>query len=68
MFLLGCPVLQSPKYGSINATLSAPEAGDTVTFSCNSGYNLFGTATRICLQSSVWSGTGVICQGMLCIK
>ena len=60
---IGCPVLQSPSYGSISVILDNPEPGDTVTFTCNDGYNLLGSDSRTCLSTGLWSGETVTCQG-----
>ena len=64
-FYIGCPILQSPKYGSISAVLDNPKPRDIVTFSCNDGYNLLGSDVRTCLETNEWSGEAVSCQGIV---
>ena len=61
--LLDCPVLQQPEYGSVNSVLNNPQHGNNVSFSCNDGYNLFGSVERTCMPNGIWSGTTVTCQG-----
>ena len=61
--LLDCPVLQQPDYGSISFVLNNPKHGNTVSFSCNDGYNLLGSAERTCMPNGEWSGASATCQG-----
>ena len=63
--LSDCPVLQSPEYGSVSPILNNPIRGDNVNIACNDGYNLLGSAERICMRNGEWSGTTVTCQGKL---
>ena len=42
------------KYGTRQG--SGFSYGNSVSFNCNSGYALVGTAQRLCQQSGVWSG------------
>ena len=60
-----CAVLQPPEYGSVIPVLSNPLHGNNVTFSCNDGYNLLGSAESTCMPNGEWSGTTVTCQGNL---
>ena len=36
---------------------------DTITYICDHGYRLNGTAQRTCLPGGQWSGTAASCQG-----
>lgn len=38
--------------------------GSEVTYSCNVGFNLVGSATRTCLSDGTWSGTEPTCEGI----
>ena len=46
--------------------------GDTVTYSCNSGFNLSGDANRTCQSDGQWSGAQPKCNrtlnGVLCVQ
>ena len=63
--LSDCPVLQPPEYGSVSPILNNPLYSNNVSFSCNDGYNLLGSAETTCLSDGEWSGTAVTCQGKL---
>lgn len=56
-----CPVLGTPisgrKYGS------KYNNRDIVTFECDPGFVLKGSAVRKCLQNGTWNGTDAICRG-----
>ena len=62
---IGCPALQSPEYGTINIVLNNPQPGDTVRFTCGDGYELIGSEIRTCLDTDVWNGEAVSCQGIV---
>ena len=36
--------------------------GDTCSFTCNTGYELSGSSTRICQSDGNWNGTGIMCR------
>ena len=63
IFLSGsdCPVLGTPisgrKYGS------KYNNGDIVTFECDPGFVLKGSALRKCSENGAWNGTEAICRG-----
>ena len=37
--------------------------GDVVHYTCETGYTLVGTSTRVCLSNRQWSGAPPLCQG-----
>ena len=55
----------SPDYGTISILLDSPQPGDTVRFTCDDGYELIGSEVRTCLDTDVWSGEAVSCQGIM---
>lgn len=58
-----CPILGKPisgrKYGS------EYNHGDIVTFECDQGFVLKGSAVRRCMENGTWNGTEAICIGKL---
>ncbi|KAI8507154.1 mannose binding [Branchiostoma belcheri] len=56
-----CSTLAAPTNGAVTGSNSL---GDTVTYSCDSGYNLVGSATRTCQADLTWSGSYSICKGI----
>ena len=57
-----CGNLTDPGNGQVNHT--AGTSGQTVTYSCNTGYNLVGDSTRTCQATGKWSGSAPTCQGI----
>jgi hypothetical protein len=55
-----CPSLGLITNGRLSVTGSTP--GSNATYICYEGYVLVGNATRICLDSGVWSGTDPQCD------
>jgi CUB/sushi domain-containing protein len=54
-----CPALSSPAGGGVSApTLTF---GSTATYSCNTGYAMTGTATRMCQSPGTWTGAAPTC-------
>ena len=37
--------------------------GDTCSFTCNTGYELTGSDTRVCQSDGSWSGSDKFCLG-----
>ena len=54
-----------PSISNGNKDISGTTVGSRATFSCNSGYRLEGSQTRICQASARWSGTQASCVGEL---
>jgi len=42
--------------------MGQPLHGQTATYSCDKGYNLFGDSIRTCQVTGVWSGSERTCQ------
>lgn len=49
-----CVDVGTVKYGTRQG--SGTSYGSSVSFSCNSGYGIVGSAQRTCQQSGIWSG------------
>ena len=61
-----CPLLTGPNNGAINCSLGddgVPSYDDTCSFTCNTGYNLTGSDTRVCQNDGNWSGKETMCTG-----
>ena len=56
-----CDQLDDPRNGRVRVTGTRP--GSAATYSCNSGFNLFGgNENRRCVEGSGWSGEAPTCQ------
>ena len=62
--VVNCGNLTNPVNGQVTHT-AGTTLEQTATYTCNTGYNLVGNSTRICLATGVWSGSAPICQSML---
>ncbi|KAI8510781.1 hypothetical protein Bbelb_116970 [Branchiostoma belcheri] len=60
---VACPELPVPTNGNMTG---GHLYGDTVTFSCNEGYELVGSENRTCHTNQSWSGAQPICSRKLC--
>lgn len=62
-YLLSCGFPPRPAHGDVSVTDLHP--GGTATFHCDSGYQLHGEETLICLNSTrpAWSGEPPSCMG-----
>ncbi|XP_064386393.1 CUB and sushi domain-containing protein 3-like [Halichondria panicea] len=64
-----CPDLPSLANGMImysaGSTNNRP-VGSSATYSCNHGYTLTVSTTRVCVTERIWSGSPPTCQGELC--
>ncbi|XP_066302889.1 sushi, von Willebrand factor type A, EGF and pentraxin domain-containing protein 1-like [Branchiostoma lanceolatum] len=58
-----CPPAHAPGHGSVSGGNSY---GDTVTYSCETGYDMLGTPTRTCQDSQQWSGNQPYCLKVEC--
>ena len=61
---MDCGNLTDPGNGSVNHSAETTFA-QTVTYSCDTGYELVGDSTRTCQATGNWSGSEPTCQGML---
>ena len=60
LFTLDCGGLFNPTNGAVAAP-SATTEGQNATYTCNSGYVMFGSETRTCEASGSWNGTAPTC-------
>ena len=59
-----CPNLTDPLNGAINCSLGydgVPSHEDTCSYTCNTGYEVTGSDTRICQDTGSWSGIQTTC-------
>ena len=66
LLLVLCPSLTDPSNGVINCSLGddgVPSYEDTCSFTCNTGYELTGSDTRICQNNGSWGGSDATCSG-----
>ncbi len=54
-----CPVLPTPTNGALSTT--SRDYLTTVTYSCDTGYVLTGSAARQCLATGEWFGVAPTC-------
>ena len=63
--VVSCPSLTDPNNGVINCLLGddgVSSYGDTCSFTCDNGYELTGSDTRICQSNGNWSGSDATCE------
>ncbi|KAI8482553.1 hypothetical protein Bbelb_397010, partial [Branchiostoma belcheri] len=58
-----CPTLTSPVNGAVSGSNGY---GGTLTFTCNTGYNLVGSSTLTCQSDLTWSGSSPTCSIVQC--
>ncbi|XP_019625813.1 PREDICTED: LOW QUALITY PROTEIN: sushi, von Willebrand factor type A, EGF and pentraxin domain-containing protein 1-like [Branchiostoma belcheri] len=58
-----CPQLSAPDNGAMSGGVLFQ---DTATFTCDPGYELVGSASRLCQANQQWSGTQPACQKVQC--
>ena len=65
-----CPPLEAPENGVILSTKEMFHFGDLVSFQCDFGYVMSGTASLLCNSGGVWNGSIPQCQCKcnLCIQ
>ncbi|KAL9960408.1 hypothetical protein ACROYT_G033860 [Oculina patagonica] len=63
-----CPALQAPSNGKRqNCSGKTAENYNIVCrFSCNAGFDDFGSPSRRCLENGSWSGQDFLCQAVIC--
>ena len=59
-----CPTLSHPKNGVVNFK-EGREVGDKVWYSCNSGYKLVGSESRVCKSDLTWFPKAPFCNRKL---
>ncbi|XP_043913452.1 sushi repeat-containing protein SRPX2 isoform X2 [Protopterus annectens] len=59
-----CQELKAPPNGHISCTSGGNNYGATCTYSCEGGYELRGSPTRVCLFNRAWAETQPICKPM----
>ena len=62
--VVDCGALTDPANGQVSHT-AGTTFGETATYSCDAGYSLVGSSTRMCQATGMWSGRAPTCQGML---
>ena len=58
-----CPIAAEPVNGVVNMT--GRRYNNTVTVTCEDGYQYTGTSVRVCQKDGSWSGKGGFCKGNL---
>ena len=56
--------MTNPSNGMISCSLGGDEVanpGDTCSYTCNNGYELTGSATRMCQNDGTWSDSNPVC-------
>ena len=68
-YVVQCSTLTDPDNGMISCSLGddgVPSYEDTCSFTCNTGYELTGSDTRICQSNGSWNGSDDVCRrGMI---
>ena len=62
---VNCSLLNMANNGVINCSLGDDgfySYEDTCNFTCNTGYDLTGSDTRICQSNGRWSGSDDVCR------
>ena len=60
-----CSSLSNPNNGMISCSLGDDGVSsfeDTCSFTCNTGYELTGSDTRICQSDGSWTGSDQVCR------
>ena len=69
--LVPCPSLTDPNNGMIACLLGddgVPSYKDICNFTCNTGYELTGSSSRMCQSDENWSGNDTRCARGKCVK
>ena len=67
MSYLDCGPLTNPTNGTVD-TSAGTTAGNTATYSCNTGYNLDGNSVVQCRTDGTWNGTAPRCLSNIIIN
>ena len=62
---VACPTLIDPNNGVMTCSLGddgIPSYEDTCSFTCNTGYKLFGGNSWTCQSDGSWNGYKIICR------
>ena len=65
IFIVPCLNLAQPNNGGIDCSMGddgVPSFEDTCSFTCNTGYELIGSETRMCQSNGSWSGNETLCN------
>lgn len=57
-----CSTIQAPENGIVLSTKDKYHFGDLVSFQCDFGYVMIGSASLLCTSTGVWNGTIPECQ------
>ncbi|XP_075226178.1 sushi, von Willebrand factor type A, EGF and pentraxin domain-containing protein uif [Lycorma delicatula] len=63
-----CPPLEDPENGVILSTKESYHFGDLVSFQCDFGYVMAGSASLLCTSGGAWNGTVPQCQPAKCVS
>nr|XP_018667880.1 sushi, von Willebrand factor type A, EGF and pentraxin domain-containing protein 1-like isoform X2 [Ciona intestinalis] len=63
--IVTCNALDVPEYGRMRCA-DGNNFESTCHFTCDIGYELIGTSSRTCMESSAWNGEATSCQLITC--
>uniref|UniRef100_F6PWZ1 Uncharacterized protein n=1 Tax=Ciona intestinalis TaxID=7719 RepID=F6PWZ1_CIOIN len=63
--IVTCNALDVPEYGRMRCA-DGNNFESTCHFTCDIGYELIGTSSRTCMESSAWNGEATSCQSVTC--
>ena len=63
-YVVDCGALPNPLNGMVIFTITTVLS--TASYSCDTGYTLFGNSTRTCQTDGTWSGSSPTCDGKSC--
>ena len=69
--IVSCPIFTQLNNGMINCSLGEDRVHsyeDTCNFTCNIGYGLTGSETKICQSDGNWSGSDNVCSRSKCMN
>ena len=55
-----CPNLTDPANGQVTMPSNTPDSA--ATYTCNTGFMLFGNSMRTCQADGTWTGTEPTCE------